>query len=89
MVCTDDHDHDEGFNHAGQILRDMPYHPCEAGQLPEPPSALRLVHHPASPLGDALLAGINLQVGFCPILLDPEVILPFRCNFLRDVLRSK
>jgi len=59
MVCNDDGNDDE-FDHAGQILWDMPHHPCAAGQFPEAPSALRLVPHPASPLGDALLAGANL-----------------------------
>lgn len=84
----DDDDADvEGFDHAWQVLWDMSGHPCAARQLPEAPSALRLVPHPASPLGDALLAGANLQVGFCPILLDPEAISPFRCD--RYVLRNK
>ena len=59
------------FDDVGQILGDMPHHPCEAGQLPEAPAALRLVPHPASPLGATLLAGANLQVGFGPNLLDP------------------
>lgn len=60
------------FDHAGQILWDMSGHPYAAGQLPEAPSALRLVPHPASPLGDALLAGTNLQVGFGSICLILE-----------------
>ncbi len=37
MACNDDHDDDDKFDHVGQILGDMPHHPCEAGQLPEAP----------------------------------------------------
>jgi hypothetical protein len=59
MVCQDV-DGDKGFDHVGQILWDVPHHPCAAGQFPEAPSALRLVTRPASPLGAALLAGANL-----------------------------
>lgn len=72
-VCNDGDDED--FDRAGQTLWDMPHHPCAAGQLPEAPSALWLVPHPASPLGVALLAGAYLQVGFCPICQNCQIAL--------------